>query len=134
MTDSQTPQAIDRLAVVLDEIAEMERREGFEGTKIGRRLQLIRISTRAWHGDEWEEVFEDRAVGKICRACEARSKPGRRKWQYYMKWPKAPEGDYLVIVQAGPLRFEGRGGSLALAVATAYRDALKHSTESIKSS
>jgi len=77
----EVPDSSQELAAVLAKIAEIEATPGFEGPKIGRKLQLIRISAPKRHGDDGKEVFEDRLVGWVGRACDARG------WRYYSSGP-----------------------------------------------
>lgn len=120
----EVPDSSQELASVLAEIAEIEARPGFEGPKIGRRLKLIRISASEVHGYESDEVFDDRVVGKISRACDARG------WRICLTGRYWPGKDALMCTIAGDERAIIRwGSSRALAAARAYRDALKETCE-----
>lgn len=115
-----TPTTDDQLAAVLAEIAEIEGRDGFEGPKIGRRLQLIRISAYADHGDNGEEVFGDRVVGKIGRVCDVRG------WIFTLGGPhKTPLGTHYRARIDHHSHSIGVGFSPSIAAARAYRDAIK---------
>ena len=116
-----------QLSAVLAKIAEIETRPGYEGPKIGRRLQLIRISALKLHGDDGEEVFEDRLVGWVGRACDARG------WRYYSSgpWWGEEEDTYRSHISDDEDRIiaTAEGESRAIAAARAYRDALKETCE-----
>jgi len=113
----------DPLVAVLEKIAEIEARPGFEGPKIGRRLQLIRISAYADHGANGEEVFGDRVVGKIGRACDARG------WALKIDGSYGDEEPYIVsvVVSCHPNHYKSHdswGRSRAIAAASAYLKAI----------
>lgn len=127
----EVPDSSQELASVLAEIAEIEARPGFEGPKIGRRLKLIRISASEVHGYESDEVFDDRVVGKISRACDALG--------YHWEGGRCdePTGCIFGISRVAPgydgdhpvqrhkyLIAEETGDSLALAAARAYLAAI----------
>ena len=117
--------ADDQLVAVLDAIAEIERGDGYEGPKIARRLHLIRISCRNDYGPDGdgEEVFEDRLVGAICRACDARG------WRNYSSGPWWVEEDTHrshISDDEDRIIATAEGESRALAAANAYLEAISH--------
>jgi hypothetical protein len=114
----------DQLPTVLAKIAEIEKRPGYEGPKIGRRLQLIRISAPKLHGDDGEEVFEDRAVGAIWRAVKAHWNPKNHLDDWMIDIEDG--GDSFVVFVKDRLGHKiGVGqGALALAAARAYLAAI----------
>lgn len=123
-----TPVVDDQLAAVLREIAEIEATPGFEGPKIGRKLQLIRISSPKRHGDDGEEVFEDRLAGWVGRACDARG------WALKMDGSYGDEEPYFVsvVVSCHPNHYKSHdvwGQSRALAAARAYLEAITETTK-----
>lgn len=123
MTDSQTPQAIDQLAGVLREIAEMEAAPGFKGPKI---VTSDLVACQRCDADPSGHCFEDCLTGEIGRACDALG------LEFMMK--SSPSGHHAIITKWRQVELDrwrpvfgsdGRGPSRALAAAIAYRDALK---------
>jgi len=111
----------DQLAAVLDKIAEMERREGFEGPKI---VTSDLVACQRCDADPSGHCFEDGLVGEIWRACyelDLRLHISGRWWR--------EEADvymcHIVNLATAESYPAQESDSLALAAASAYRDALK---------
>lgn len=128
----------DQLAAVLDEIAEMERREGFEGPKISTDINAARelierssIRLTDENGITWScelpsEWIEDIVGGEIVRAAKAHRNPENRLEDWMIDIEDGGDGQFVVYIKDRLGHKLGVGqGPLAIAAATAYRDALK---------
>lgn len=119
----------DQLAVVLVEIAEIERREGFEGPKITGYISSVAAMQDMMvrgGGEFMPLVVEDAIIGEIWRAVKSHLDPENYLKDWMIDIEDGGDGGFVVMIRdrVGRLISEGQG-PLALAAAKAWLAAIQ---------